>query len=296
MPLVGEIAGLATAVCWSFTSIFFSAAGRRIGALQVNLYRLPAAILLLGVSYLLVADKLHMPVNAALWLAASGVVGLAIGDTFLFKALVEIGARLSMVLMSLAPPFAALLGYLLLGESLNLYGILGIIVTITGVTWVVAERTPDRTASKTRTSLIGIVWGILAALGQAAGLILSKKGVVQDIHILLATLVRMVGATIVIWPLTILTRRVRSPRLLFSKDTTALKYMLGGILFGPFLGVTLSLMSVKYTATGIAATLMATVPVIMIPMVILIEKERPTWRAVLGAIIAVTGVAILFLR
>lgn len=296
MPHLGEIAGLSTAVCWSLTSIAFTIASRRIGALQVNLYRLPAAIFLLGITYFLFWGNLNVSGEVVFWLAASGVVGLAIGDTFLFQAMVIIGARLSMILMALAPPMAALLAYLFLGEIISPIGIAGIAVTIAGVIWVVAERTPDPGGIKRRISLKGVLWGILAALGQAVGLILAKKGLNSDIHALLATLIRMLGATAILWPITLLSRKVKNPIGIFSSDRSALKYMILGTIFGPYLGVTLSLVSVKYTQTGIAATLMSTMPVIMIPMVIAIEKEKVSGRAIFGAAIAVTGIAILFLR
>ncbi len=296
MPYLGEIAGLTTAVCWSLTSIVFTIASRRIGALQVNLYRLPAAIFLLGLTYFLFWGNLNISGEVVFWLAASGVVGLAIGDTFLFQAMVIIGARLSMILMALAPPMAALLAYFYLGEIISPIGILGIAVTIAGVIWVVAERTPDPSGNKRRISPKGVLWGILAAFGQAAGLILAKKGLNSDIHALLATLIRMLGAAAILWPLTLLTGKVKSPIRIFSKDRGAIKYMILGIIFGPYLGVTFSLVSVKYTQTGIAATLMSTMPVIMIPMVIAIEKEKVSSRAILGAAVAVAGIAILFLR
>ncbi|MEJ2050411.1 MAG: DMT family transporter [Calditrichota bacterium] len=296
MPHLGEIAGLITAICWSLTSIVFTIASRRIGALQVNLYRLPAAIFLLGITYFLFWGNLNVSGEVIFWLATSGVVGLAIGDTFLFQAMVIIGARLSMILMALAPPMAALLAYIFLGEIISPLGIVGIAVTIAGVIWVVAERTPDPGGIKQRISLKGVLWGILAALGQAVGLILAKKGLNSDIHALLATLIRMLGATAILWPITLLSRKVKNPIRIFSNDRSAIKYMILGIIFGPYLGVTLSLVSVKYTQTGIAATLMSTVPVIMIPMVIAIEKEKVSRRAILGATIAVTGIAILFLR
>lgn len=296
MPYLGEIAGLATAICWSLTSIAFTAASRRLGALQVNLYRLPAALILLSLTYVLFWGDFHFSYQTLLWLTASGVVGLAIGDTFLFEAMVLIGARMSMILMALAPPMAAILAYFFLYEIINPVGILGIGITIVGVVWVVAERTPDASGVRRRISVRGVIWGILAALGQAAGLILAKKGLISDIHPILATLIRMIGATVILWPLSLLTGQVQGPIKVFSKDRSAIKWMLIGIIFGPYLGVTFSLVAVKYTQTGIAATLMSTMPVIMLPMVIFIEKEKPSWRATIGAFIAVAGIAILFLR
>jgi len=296
MPYLGEFAALATALCWSVTSIVFTAAGRRIGALQVNLYRLPLAVLLLAVTYFLWVGRLDVPLQAVFWLAVSGVVGLAIGDTFLFQAMVTIGARLSMLLLSLAPPMTAILAFLFLGERISFVGILGIGITLAGVSWVVAERTPQPSGRRARISGKGVLLGILSALGQAVGLIFAKKGLIPEMHPLLATLIRMLSASVILWPLSLLIGKVKNPLTMFRRDHTALKLVLAGVVFGPFLGVTLSLLSIKYTDTGVAATIMSTVPVIMLPLVVLYEKEHVSWRAALGAVITVIGIALLFLR
>ena len=296
MLYLGEIAALATAVCWSLSSIIFTAAGKRIGALQVNLYRLPMAILLIAVTYTLIFDDFNIPLQSALWLAVSGVIGLAIGDTFLFQAFVMIGSRLSMLLLSLAPPMTAILAYFFLGEIISSIGIFGILITIAGVSWVVAERTPDSFGRNIHISWKGVFFAAMAAVSQAVGLIFAKKGLIPEMNPLLATLIRMSSAAVILWPFTLLMGKVKSPRSLFYNDNTALKLVLAGAILGPFLGVSLSLISVKYTNTGVAATLMSIVPVLMIPLVLVLEKERPGLRAVLGAAIAVGGVALIFLR
>jgi drug/metabolite transporter (DMT)-like permease len=296
MPYLGEIAALATAVCWSLCSIAFTAAAKRIGPLQVNLYRLPMAIILIAVTYTFVFDDRNISLQSALWLVVSGVIGLAIGDTFLFQAFVMIGSRLSMLLLSLTPPMTAILAYFFLGEIVSSIGIFGILMTIAGVSWVVAERTSDSFGRKVRVSWKGIFFAVMAAVSQAVGLILAKKGLIPEMNPLLAALIRILSAGVILWPFALLMGKVKSPRSLFSNDNTALKMVIAGAILGPFLGVTLSLISVKYTDTGVAATLMSIVPVLMIPLVLVLEKEHPSWRAVLGAAIAVGGVALIFLR
>lgn len=296
MLYLGEIAGLATALCWSLTAIVFTAASRRIGSLQVNLYRLPMALILLFLIYILVDGRFAIKQSNLLWLLGSGVVGLAIGDSFLFEAMVLIGARLSMILMALAPPMTAVLAYFFLRETVGTLGVLGIIITIGGVSWVVAERHADANGLPKRISWFGVICGIGGALFQAIGLILAKKGLTDEVSPLFATFIRMSSATIAMWSVALLWRKVKNPWLLFTANPTAVKQMIIAVIFGPVLGVTLSLAAVKYTETGIAATLIATVPVVMIPLLIVIEKEWPSWRAILGAIITVGGIAILFLR
>ncbi len=296
MAYIGEIAALLTAFCWSLSSIIFTAAGKRLGALQVNLYRLPLAVFLLGVTYWGIGGTLQVPVEAMLYLAVSGIIGLAIGDSFLFEAFVRIGSRLSMLLLSLSPPMTALLAFIFLGERLKPLAIVGIGITVLGVSWVVAERTPTSVRQNRRISVTGVLFAILAALGQSVGILFARKGMVTTMPPLLATLIRMASAGIVLWPLSLLTGWVQSPRVLFRQHPPALKLMLIGVFFGPYLGVTLSMLSVKYTDAGIAATLMSTVPVMMLPMVMALEKERPSLRAVLGAVIAVVGIGLLFVR
>jgi len=296
MAYIGEIAALLTAFCWSLSSIIFTAAGKRLGALQVNLYRLPLAVFLLGVTYWGIGGTLQVPVEAMLYLAVSGIIGLAIGDSFLFEAFVRIGSRLSMLLLSLSPPMTALLAFIFLGERLKPLAIVGIGITVLGVSWVVAERTPTSVRQNRRISVTGVLFAILAALGQSVGILFARKGMVTTMPPLLATLIRMASAGIVLWPLSLLTGWVQSPRVLFRQHPPALKLMLIGVFFGPYLGVTLSMLSVKYTDAGIAATLMSTVPVMMLPMVMALEKERPSLHAVLGAVIAVVGIGLLFVR
>ena len=296
MPYLGEIAGLTTALCWSLTAIVFTAASKRIGSLQVNLYRLPLALFLLFSSYFILDGRFEIAGSNLSWLLASGIVGLAIGDSFLFEAMVLIGARLSMILMALAPPMTAVLAYFFLGETVGITGVLGIIITIGGVSWVVAERRSDSNGLPHKISWFGIICGVFGALFQAIGLILAKKGLSAEVSPLLATLIRMSGATVAMWSVTLFLKKIKNPIALFKTDPIALRQMMLAVVFGPVLGVTLSLVAIKYTETGIAATLIATVPVVMIPFLIVIEQEWPSWRAVLGALVTVAGIAVLFLR
>ncbi len=296
IKFIGEIAALGTAVCWSFSSIFFTHAGRKIGPLELNLIRLPLAILFLSLTFFLLEKDFSHLESGVIYLMLSGIVGLALGDTFLFRALVLIGARLSMLLMALAPAMAAVLAYIFLGEHISAIGVLGIFVTISGVFWVILERNSLTPHRKEQISVPGIVFGLLGALGQAAGLVFARVGLKHEMDPLLGTLVRMVSAMLVLWPVSFVLGRIRLPRLRSVFDWSAFKWVIGGVIAGPFLGVWLSLISVQHTDTGVAATLMSVVPITMLPLVIFFEKESIGWRAVSGALIAVAGIALLFLR
>ncbi len=295
MQLLGEMAAMGTAICWSFSSVLFAVASKRVGPLVINLLRLPLAIFLLFTTYFLLKGDFSIAWQSAIYLALSGIIGLAIGDTFLFNSMVMVGARLSMLLLSLSPPITALLAYVFLGEVLGYWDVLGILVTLVGVIWVVLERPEKNPVIQKQLMWKGVVLGLLSAVAQSVGLLWAKMGLVASVDPLYGTLIRMSSAAIILWPLSFLLKRVKNPVKLIQADTTALKFLLAGVVMGPFLGVWLSLVAVKYTNTGIAATIMSVVPVTMIPLSIKFEKEKPTVRSVLGAVVAIAGIAILFL-
>ena len=308
MPYAGELAALATAVCWSFTAIGFTEAGRRIGSFRVNCIRLLFAVaiytivLLVSSGRLIPADLNH---TQFFYLALSGLIGLVIGDGFGFKALVMIGPRVTTLLWGTAPIMATVIAWFFLGERLHVVDLLGIVVTIGGVSWVVAERryaaenhfnlARDHPDSGTR--FRGVIYGLFAALGQATGLILSKHAMLNcggTIDPLPASFLRMLSAAVMIW-LVAIVRGKFADNLRGFRNGSAMAFAAGGALFGPFLGVWTSLIAVALIPAGIAATLNATTPLWIIPNVVLYYKERVSVRAIIGAIIAVAGVALLVL-
>ncbi len=225
-----------------------------------------------------------------LWLSVSGLVGFTIGDMCLFRAFVVIGPRLSTLIMSLAPPMAAVMSWLILGETLGALAILGMLLTMTGVAMAVLERAPGSAGS---TRLDGVLLGLGGAFGQAAGLVLSKYGMGAYDEVA-ATQIRavagLVGFAVLfsfigVWP------RVWKA----LRDRDGMKATALGALVGPFLGVTLSLVAVKRTDVGVAASIMATTPILIIHAVVVFRRERVGLLAVLGAVTAVVGVALLFL-
>jgi len=289
----GELAALATATCWAVTSLVFAEAARRIGALRVNLLRLPVAFALLSMALL----AAHHPLASLtpprwVYLAASAVLGLLAGDLAFFAALRRLGARLASVLMALAPVFAALAGRLLLGELLGGRALLGITVTLAGVTWVAAERDGE---SRPSHRLGGLALGTFGAACQGVGLVLAKLGMAGEVPPLAATWVRIGVATAVLWLLTAASGRLRQAEV-FLAARRAWRQVVSGAFFGPFVGVWLSLTAASLTDVGVAATLMATTPVLLIPLAMALEGYRPTLRAVAGTVLAVIGVGLLFTR
>jgi len=327
LPYAGQLAALGTASCWACSSLAFEAAGRRVGALSLNVVRLAIAFAFLTVTGLALRGHplpLDASAHAWLWLGVSGLVGFTFGDFCLFRAFVLVGPRLSMLMMALAPPLAGVIGWLLLGERLGRLDFAGMALTVAGVSWAVLERTspgpahgpagapgptpegepaaafdgaapPARSARAARAA--GIAFGLGGALGQAGGLVLSKVGMgagAGAYHPVAATQVRVlaglagfvvVASAVGWWP------RVASA----LRDLPALGWASLGAFFGPFVGVTLSLVAVQHTLAGVAASLMATTPVLIIPLVVLLRRERVGLGGIAGAALAVAGVALLFL-
>ncbi|MCU7499726.1 MAG: DMT family transporter [Ignavibacteria bacterium] len=296
MSYTGELSALITAILWSFTSIFFSEASIRVGSFQVNITRLVLASIFLIATIALTGLSLMLSASQIFYLAVSGLIGLIFGDTYLFKAYQHIGARLSQLLMASSPAMTAVMAYFFLGEHFSVWGIVGIVVTLTGISMVVMEKNEQPTAKYT-ISRIGIFYGIMGALGQAAGIIFAKLAFQEgDINGFVATFIRIFASVVVILPAGIIFKRYKNPLRVFSSDRKAFAYTTAGSILGPYLGITFSLIAVAKTNAGIASTIMSTSPIIMLPMIKYFYKEKLSWKSILGAFVAVSGVAILFLR
>ena len=306
----GEIAALATAGCWVVSAVAFESAGKRIGSLSLNLIRLVFALLPLSLWGLWTRGQ-ALPLDADghnwSWLSVSALVGFVFGDLCLFRAFVLVGPRLSTVIMASAPVWAGLLGFAFLGETLDGRELLGMALTVAGVTWAVSERRPEASGSNPaadeatpelspprrrwwRWLTGGVVMAFAGAIGQAGGLVLSKHGM-AGYDPFAATQIRVfaaiAGFALVItaagwWPRVVAALRDRS-----AMGSTAI-----GACFGPFLGVGLSLVAVETADTGVAASLMATAPILMLP-VAWWRGDRPGRAGIFGAVIAVAGVVLL---
>jgi drug/metabolite transporter (DMT)-like permease len=229
-------------------------------------------------------------------LIISGVIGLVIGDSFLFKGYRYIGARISMLLMALSPAMSTLLAFIFLGERISYLGLIGIFVTLGGIALVVLGKETDPNA-KYKITATGLFYGLMGALGQSAGLIFAKFAFEEgDINGFVATFVRVFSSILILLPAALIIKRYKNPIKLYSNNKSAFGVTILGTILGPYLGITCSLIAVAHTKVGIAATLMSTMPIIMLPMLRYIYKEKLDWRAYTGAVLAVAGVAMLFLR
>ncbi|MBI9060856.1 MAG: DMT family transporter [Marinilabiliaceae bacterium] len=293
---IGELAALITAVCWTFTSLAFESAGKKVGSMSVNLIRLIMAIFLLGgLSWL--RFGYFFPEGADtyqwFWLSISGLIGFVIGDLLLFQAFVVVGARISMLVMSLAPPLAALFGWIILGEQLTLFHTIGMIVTIAGIALVILGRPINGSPVSVKYPVKGILLAFGGAAGQGLGLVLSKLGM-GDYDPFSATMIRVLAGVMGFSVLFIFTGHWPKVIKAVTHGAAMARISIGAV-FGPFLGVSFSLLAIKYTTTAVASTIMAIVPVLIIPPAILLFKEKVTVKEVVGSLVAVVGVIILFL-
>jgi drug/metabolite transporter (DMT)-like permease len=307
----GEFASLMAAFCWTATALAFESAGKKIGSLSVNLIRLFMAIFMLGI-FTWITRGLFLPLDASWhqwkWLIISGLIGFSLGDLFLFEAYVRIGARISSLIMSFVPPITGIIGWLIMDERLSAENILGMAITLTGIILVISQR-KNRNPNPTRIvevpqnknklrfgfsyHVVGIILAFGGAVGQATGLVLSKFGM-QDYNAFAATQIRVFAGTVGFIVLFFILRRWHRVQSAL-RNRKAMKRVTIGAFFGPFLGVAFSLLAVQHTLTGIASTLMALVPVMIIPPAVLYFKEKVNFLEILGAFIAFAGVALFFL-
>ncbi|HUV00573.1 MAG TPA: DMT family transporter [Bacteroidales bacterium] len=293
---LGEFAALLTAVFWTITALSFESASKKIGSLTVNILRLVIGFIFLS-TYTLIKRGLIFPVDASLenwlWLTLSGLVGFVFGDLFLFKSFTMIGSRFSMLIMTLVPPITAFFSFIILGERLTFYNYLGMTLTFMGISMAVFSRNGKGEKLSLKLSSRGVLYAFGGAVGQALGLVLSKFGL-RDYDPFAATQIRVIaGIAGYAFLITILMRwnnviKATSNRSGMIPTTI-------GAFFGPFLGVSFSLIAVKFTEAGIASTIMALVPVFIILPAVILYKQRVTIPEIAGAFLSVGGVALFFL-
>ncbi|SKC36941.1 Uncharacterized membrane protein [Bacteroidales bacterium WCE2004] len=311
MQYLGEIISLIVAVLWTATALFADQASRRIGAMSTNFFRMAlSAVLLAGLLYVAVGRPYPAFADGRtwLWMGLSALVGYVFGDFCLFNSYVVIGARFGQLFMTLAPPFAAIAGWALLGETLSWKSWLAMAVTLTGIAISILNRSRDGHKLSLKLPLKGVLLGIGAGLGQGVGLVLSKIGMQHYEAALPAD-----APAAFDWAMPFASTMIRSltgmagffvlmavsgtlPKLREAvRNRTGMKFTALTTLFGPFVGVSLSLMAVQYARAGIASTLMALTPVLILLPYALIYKQKITPKEILGVIVSMTGVALFFL-
>jgi drug/metabolite transporter (DMT)-like permease len=293
---IGEFAALLTALFWTVTSLSFETASHKIGSVAVNILRLIIGLIFLSV-FTFIRRGIVLPFDASIdnwiWLTLSGLIGFVFGDLFLFKSYTIIGSRFSMLIMTLVPPLTAFFSFIIIGELLTLFHFLGMALTFSGIAIAIFSRNGKGEKLSLKLAPKGILFAFGGAIGQALGLVLSKFGL-KGYDPFAATQIRIIAG--IFGYVAIVTILFRWGNVIkATRNKEAMVFTSLGAFFGPFLGVSFSLIAVKYTEAGIASTIMALVPVFIILPAILIYKQKVTLTEIIGAIVSVAGVALFFM-
>jgi drug/metabolite transporter (DMT)-like permease len=299
----GEYYGIITALCWAVGIFPFTLSTKYFQATHINLMRLILAMLLLS-PFIIIKENISLAnlfwfpgAQNWIWLGLSGIVGLALGDYFSFSAFRAIGARNSSIFSTLAPGTAIIFGYFLLGEHVNLIGITGIAVTITGIVFISLQK-KDTTSEM---SLLGIGYAIGAALCQGAGLVLAKKAYENnpiEIAPFHAAWLRVMASVVVLLLFAFMSQQIKpiTRNIVKYENRKGLLYLSLGTLSGTVLGLTFAMQTITTIDSAVAQTIFSLVPVFAIPLAYVFHKERITLPIIIGALIAISGVIILIWR
>lgn len=311
MNFIGVNFALLATLSWSFCIFPFTQAARRLGSVSLNHFRLLLAVCILGVASfsLRTADFISLFSNdyldAWLWLGLSGIIGLTIGDHFGFAMYAILGARVGSVLTTFAPASTLVISYFLISEELSWIGIFGMFITILGVIWISLSRDqrqqiPNHGHGSIR---LGILYGVLSAICQGAGLVLAKKGMLAehsvhtDIFPIHATFIRLFIGTLTLYLFSFLRGNLKKVFVpIISNQESGIRFAVAGTLFGPVIGVTLSLFTVTLIKASVAQTIFSLVPVFALILSYFLLKERISLRSFIGVIVAIGGVIILIWR
>ena len=309
MTYIGELISIGVAFSWTATALLSEFGSKRLGNLTLNVLRMVLALVFSLVLFVVVTGN-PLPAGAspeaAGWMLLSGLVGYVIGDFCLFQCYIIIGSRYGQLFMTLAPLSAALMAWVTLGQQMRVMSIVAMLVTLLGIGISVLGRGEHHKVSL-KLPLNGVLFAIGAAVCQGVGLVLSKIGMDHYEASMMAEagmpewlvpfsanfyrcLAGVIGFSVLLYY-----RDGIEPLREAMHDKKGLSVATATTIFGPFVGVGFSLMAVQYTAAGIASTLMAMTPIIILLPSYWLFREKITWRAVVGAFISVVGVSLFFL-
>lgn len=303
MAFIGELISIGVAFSWTATALLSEFGSKRLGNLTLNVLRMGLSLLFAMVLFWIVAGSPLPPVGsweACGWMLLSGLVGYVIGDFCLFQCYIIIGSRYGQLFMTLAPLSAALMAWVTLGQQMTLMSIMAMFVTLTGICLSVLGRGEHHKLSL-KLPLNGVLFAIGAAMCQGIGLVLSKIGMNHyDTTVMPAWLIPFSAnflrciAGIIGFSLLLYIREGMLPLRYALRDRKGMVVAIATTIFGPFVGVGFSLMAVQYTNAGIASTLMALTPIIIILPSRWLFHQPITWKSVIGALISVVGVSLFF--
>lgn len=308
MSYIGEFLSIGVAFSWTATALLSEYGSKRLGNLTLNVMRMVIALLFSMIMFWVVTGN-PLPTPASIeaygWMLLSGIVGYVIGDYCLFQCYIIIGSKFGQLFMTLAPITAAIMAWFTLGQELRPTAIVAMLVTLSGIGITILGRGEKHHAVSLKLPLNGVLFAVGAAVCQGVGLVLSKIGMnhyeatisTPTSPWLLAFFANFYRCVAGVVGFTIL-MHFKESLLPLRKGLADRKGMTAAVattIFGPFAGVGISLMAVQYTAAGIASTLMALTPIIIILPAYWLFRQPITPKSVLGALISVIGVSLFFL-
>lgn len=311
MTYLGEIISILVAVSWTASAIFSELASKKIGSLTLNVVRMSMSLFFLALILWLTVGKpypVYADANTWLWLSLSGFVGYVLGDYCLFKCYISIGSRFGQLLMTVAAPVAAVAAWAILDEKMSDTAIIGMVVTIAGIAMSIFGKNENNKV-KLKLPLIGVLYGLAAATGQGVGLVLSKYGMqfyqqsldANNVSMgmmmpVASTMIRAImgfaGFTVALF---FFSRSGYSRINNAVRNGKAMIFTFSACMFGPVIGVSLSLMATLYTSTGVAQTIMALAPVFILLPAYLLFNQKITALEIIGAVVSVIGVSLFFI-
>lgn len=310
----GEIISLIVALSWTTTAMFAEVASKRMGAVVMNVVRMSLSLLFLGATLWFVFGvpfPLYANSEVWFWLSLSGIVGYVFGDYCLFNSYILIGSRFGQLFMTLAPPAAAIFGWILLGEKMTWLAILGMAVVMLGIGMSVLSKDSDKERKHHlhfKLPLKGVLFGIGAGMGQGIGLVLSKVGLLhyeegmmscgmENADMIMPFAATFIRAVTGLLGFSIVLAMSKQQKKLVASfhDGKAILFTTLATITGPFIGVSLSLMATLYTSTGVAQTLMSITPVLILWPSMIFFKQKVTALEICGAVVSVVGVTLFFI-
>lgn len=305
MSFSGELIAIATTLCWSLGIFPFTEAAKRIGTAPLNQYRLLLAwiiisVVLLSFNHISFAEQFSQPQKFHyVFLGLSGIIGFTIGDYCSFSSFKILGPKLGSLYTTFAPGAALIIGYFTLNETINLLGVLGILLTIGGVIWLTLSKKDSKAAAEVgyARDIKGIMFGIVGALCQGTGLVLSKYGMdyyADKLPTMHAVWIRLLFAFSAAFIISIVTGRFQeNSKPIFTNKKNNLPFMFLGTLLGPVMGVSLSLLAIQKLEVAVAQTIFSLLPLFVLPISALVYKEKITLQAVLACFSSLAGVLLL---
>ena len=295
---IGEIAALGAAFSFSMTSVLFTFAGRKLSANTIIAVTLPVSWLVIALINIITIGEL-VPASTTLdrWflLSMSGILAFVISSYFILNAYQYIGPRLTMLIASFAPVLGAIFAWIFLGQTLPANSTIGIALVLFGIIWVVAERNSDKEEIINKDIRRGAIFACLGTVAQGLAFVFSSQGVSEDFPPFSASLMRITTSMLALWVIIIIQGKLRPTLRVFTDDLKTLAQLIVAAITGPVIAGSLLLVSLQLIPVGVSTTLSHTTAIILIPVGYFVFKEHISFRTIIGTIIAILGIAILFI-